>query len=91
MLFRSLRARRIDPDAYTLHSYAAVQIIKQAAEAAKSLEPVKVADQIKTGMKFRTVIGEISFDKKGDVTSPNYAVHVWKKDAKGKIVYREIE
>jgi len=88
---QKLRARRIDPDAYTLHSYAAVQIIKQAAEAAKSLEPVKVADQIKTGMKFRTVIGEISFDKKGDVTSPNYAVHVWKKDAKGKIVYREIE
>jgi branched-chain amino acid transport system substrate-binding protein len=88
---QKLRAKRIEPDAYTLHSYAAVQIIKQAAEAAKSLEPVKVADQIKTGMKFRTVIGDISFDKKGDVTSPNYAMHVWKKDAKGKIVYSEIE
>ncbi len=33
------RAKNFEPQAYTLYSYAAVQIIKQAAEAAKSLDP----------------------------------------------------
>ncbi len=38
------RAKKFEPEAYTLYSYAGVQIIKQAAEAAKSLDPKKVAD-----------------------------------------------
>ena len=40
------RAKNFEPQAYTLYSYAAVQIIKQAAEAAKSLDPKKVAEQM---------------------------------------------
>ena len=40
------RAKNFEPEAYTLYSYAAVQIIKQAAEAAKSLDPKKVAEQM---------------------------------------------
>ena len=64
------RAKKFEPEAYTLYSYAAVEIIKQAAEQAKSLDPKKVAEQIKSGKKFKTVIGEISYDKKGDITRP---------------------
>src|SRR5690349_2177669 len=85
------RAKNFEPQAYTLYSYAAVQIIKQAAEAAKSLDPKKVAEQIKSGMKFKTVIGDLSYDKKGDVTRLDYVVYVWKKDPSGKITYTEIE
>jgi branched-chain amino acid transport system substrate-binding protein len=85
------RAKNFEPQAYTLYSYAAVQIIKQAAEAAKSLDPKKVAEQIKSGMTFNTVIGELSYDKKGDVTRIDYTVYVWKKDPSGKITYTEIE
>jgi branched-chain amino acid transport system substrate-binding protein len=85
------RAKNFEPQAYTLYSYAAVQIIKQAAEAAKSLDPKKVAEQMKSGMKFSTVIGDISYDKKGDVTRLDYVVYVWKKDPNGKITYVEIE
>ena len=85
------RAKNFEPQAYTLYSYAGVEIIKQAAEAAKSLDPKKVAEQIKSGMKFKTVIGELSYDKKGDVTRLDYVVYVWKKDASGKITYAEIE
>jgi branched-chain amino acid transport system substrate-binding protein len=85
------RAKNFEPQAYTLYSYAAVQIIKQAAEAAKSLDPKKVAEQIKSGMKFKTVIGDLSYDKKGDVTRLDYVVYVWKKDPSGKITYAEIE
>ncbi len=85
------RAKNFEPQAYTLYSYAAVEIIKQAAEAAKSLDPKKVAEQIKSGMKFKTVIGELSYDKKGDVTRLDYVVYVWKKDPSGKITYAEIQ
>jgi branched-chain amino acid transport system substrate-binding protein len=85
------RAKNFEPQAYTLYSYAAVQVIKQAAEAAKSLDPKKVATQIKSGQKFNTVIGQLSYDKKGDVTRIDYTVYVWKKDPSGKITYTEIE
>ena len=64
---------------------------EQAAEAAKSLDPKKVAAQIKSGQKFNTVIGQLSYDKKGDVTRIDYTVYVWKKDPSGKITYTEIE
>src|SRR5215468_7640656 len=85
------RAKRFEPEAYTLYRYAIFQIIKQAAEAAKSLDPKKVADQIKSGQKFNTVIGEISYDKKGDVTRLDYVIYQWKKNPEGKITYMEIK
>ena len=74
------RANKYEPEAYTLYSYAGVQIIKQAAEQAKSLDPKKVADAMHSGMKFKTVIGDLSYDKKGDITRLDYVMYVWKKD-----------
>jgi branched-chain amino acid transport system substrate-binding protein len=85
------RAKKFEPEAYTLYSYAAVQVIKQAAESAKSLDPKKVAAQIKSGQKFKTVIGELSYDKKGDVTRLDYVMYVWKKNPEGKITYVEMK
>src|SRR6478609_7531353 len=85
------RAKKFEPEAYTLYSYAAVEIIKQAAEQAKSLDPKKVAEVIKSGKKFKTVIGELSYDKKGDVTRLDYVVYVWKKQPDGKITYVELD
>jgi branched-chain amino acid transport system substrate-binding protein len=83
------RANKFEPEAYTLYSYAGVQIIKQAAEAAKSLDPKKVAEKMHSGMHFKTVLGDISYDKKGDITKLDYVMYVWKKDASGKITYVE--
>ncbi|HEX4553065.1 MAG TPA: branched-chain amino acid ABC transporter substrate-binding protein, partial [Xanthobacteraceae bacterium] len=83
------RANKFEPQSYTLYSYAAVEIIKQAAEAAKSLDPKKVAAQMYSGQKFKTVIGDISYDKKGDVSRLDYVVYVWKKNPEGKITYTE--
>ncbi|MEP9348028.1 branched-chain amino acid ABC transporter substrate-binding protein [Xanthobacter sp. KR7-225] len=74
----AFKAKGIDPEGYVLYSYAAVQIIKQAAEAAKSLDPKKVAEKIHSGMTFETVLGPLSFDKKGDITKLDYVVYVWK-------------
>jgi branched-chain amino acid transport system substrate-binding protein len=88
-IVEKFRAKKFEPEAYTLYSYAAVEVIKQAAEAAKSLDPKKVAAQIKSGQKFKTVIGDLTFDKKGDITRPDYVVYVWKKGPDGKITYVE--
>jgi branched-chain amino acid transport system substrate-binding protein len=85
------RAQNFEPEAYTLYSYAAVEVLKQAAEAAKTLEPKKVAEKVYSGMKFKTVIGELSYDKKGDVTRLDYVMYVWKKDPSGKITYTEMQ
>ncbi len=89
MVVDEFRAKKFEPEAYTLYSYAGVQVIKQAAEAAKSLDPKKVAEKMHSGMKFKTVLGDLSFDKKGDITKLDYVMYIWKKDASGKVTYVE--
>jgi branched-chain amino acid transport system substrate-binding protein len=83
------RAKNFEPEAYTLYSYAAVQIIKQAAEAIKSLDTKKVAAEINSGRVFQTVLGDISYDKKGDLTKLDYVMYTWRKGKDGKISYFE--
>src|SRR5271155_2103894 len=81
------RSKKFEPEAYTLYSYAGVQIVNQAAEAAKSVDPKKVADKMHSGMNFKTVLGDIAYDKKGDITKLDYVMYIWKKDSSGKITY----
>jgi branched-chain amino acid transport system substrate-binding protein len=83
------RAKNFEPEAYTLYSYAAVQVMAQAANAAKSLDPKKVAEKMHSGMHFKTAIGDLSYNKKGDITRLDYVMYIWKKDASGKITYKE--
>ena len=81
------KAKNYDPEAYTLYSYAAVQIIKAAIEQAKAPDAKKAAALMREGKPYKTVIGDIAFDKKGDITRPDYVMYVWKKGADGKIDY----
>lgn len=81
-------AKGINPEAYTLYSYAAVQIFAEAAKRANSLDPKKMAEAMKNGQPFKTVIGDIAYDKKGDITRPDYTMYVWKKVG-DKITYVE--
>ena len=39
------------------------------------------------GKTFKTVIGDLTYDKKGDITRPDYVMYTWKKGADGKITY----
>jgi branched-chain amino acid transport system substrate-binding protein len=80
-------AKNYKPESYTLYSYAAMQVIAESAADAKSLDPKKVAEATRAGKKFKTVIGELGFDNKGDITRPDYVVYTWKKGADGKITY----
>jgi branched-chain amino acid transport system substrate-binding protein len=40
-------------------------------------------------MSFKTVLGDIAYDKKGDITKLDYVMYIWKKDASGKVTYVE--
>lgn len=81
--------RNFDPQGYTLNSYAAVEIFKQAAEKAGSIDAKKMATAMNSGMSFKTVLGNVSFDKKGDITPSGFVMYSWKKGADGKITYSQ--
>lgn len=70
------RAAKIEPEGYVLYAYAAMQLFEQAATMAKS---TGYADLEKTmrGNNFDTVIGELSFNEKGDQKAPGFVVYRW--------------
>jgi branched-chain amino acid transport system substrate-binding protein len=85
----AFKAKNIDPEAYTLYSYAGLQVFAQAAESIKSVDPKRLAEHIRSGVAFNTVIGELKYDKKGDITRPDYVMYTWKKQTDGKFTYVE--
>jgi branched-chain amino acid transport system substrate-binding protein len=89
-IVKTFLANNFKPEAYTLYSYASVQIIAQAAADAKSVDPKKVAEATRSGKAFKTVLGDIAFDKKGDRTDADYTMYVWKKQPDGKIGYEQM-
>ncbi|MDB5596036.1 MAG: hypothetical protein JWM36_2997 [Hyphomicrobiales bacterium] len=86
-IVQKFTAKNINPETYTLYSYASVQVIKQAAEKANSIEPKKVAEAMHSGMTFDTVIGKFSFNKKGDRNDADYVMYIWKKMPDGKVTF----
>ena len=70
------RAGGYEPEGYTLGSYAAVQAWAAAAEIAGTTDAAKVAQALHGGT-IPTVIGDLSWDAKGDLTHVNYAWYVW--------------
>jgi branched-chain amino acid transport system substrate-binding protein len=74
------KAKNIDPEGYTLYTYAAVQIWTQAAAKAGTTDPKKVMDTIKAG-SWDTVIGKLEYNSKGDIKQLDYVVYKW--DDKG--------
>jgi len=63
-------------EGYVLYTYAAIQAWAQAATTAKSVEFDPINGALAEG-KFNTVLGELSFDDKGDVTLPGYVFYKW--------------
>ena len=70
-------AKGVNPEGYTLYTYAAVQIWAEAADKAKSTDPQKVADELKKSGPWPSVIGPVTFDSKGDPTKPAYVFYKW--------------
>ena len=72
------KAKGFDPEGYTLYTYGAIQIWAEAAKKANSIDGKKVADVLHGGQAWNSVLGPISFDKKGDITTADYVFYVWK-------------
>ncbi len=70
------RAEKYEPEGYTLSSYAAVQAWAAAATKAGSTDGAKVAAVLHSET-IPTVIGNLSWDAKGDLTKVNYAWFIW--------------
>lgn len=71
------KAEDYDPEGLTLYTYAAIQAFAAAANKAKSLKVDDLSRALKS-MTVDTVVGPLSWDKKGDVTDPRYFFYVWK-------------
>src|SRR5690606_31338006 len=85
-LVETFRAAGFEPEAYTLYSYASMQVIAAAAAAAGSNDPEAVAEAMKAGT-FSTALGELAFDEKGDPKLPGYVMYEWKKGDDGNYTY----
>lgn len=76
---KKFKDKGIDPDGYTLYSYAAFQIWSQAVARAQTTDAKKIAATIKGG-NWDTVLGNISYTPKGDITLIDYVVYRRDKD-----------
>ncbi|MBT3360607.1 MAG: branched-chain amino acid ABC transporter substrate-binding protein [Rhodospirillales bacterium] len=84
-IVKKYKAQGINPEAFTFYSYAAVQVWAQAVREAGTFEAGKVSKVLKS-MKFDTVLGEIGFDRKGDISNPGFVMYIYNK---GKRYYFE--
>jgi branched-chain amino acid transport system substrate-binding protein len=74
---KRFRAENFEPDSWTLHSYGAAEVWAQAVQKAGSLDPQKVIAALRDH-QFDTVLGQVDFDAKGDLTVQNWVWYVWK-------------
>ncbi|TWF54880.1 branched-chain amino acid ABC transporter substrate-binding protein [Neorhizobium alkalisoli] len=87
-LVAKFKAAGFNPEAYTLYSYAAVQVIAAGIKATgKSDDAEAVAKTLHEKGPFKTVLGDMAFDAKGDPKLPGYVMYEWKKGPDGNYSY----
>ena len=55
-----------------------LQIFEAAAEQAGAVDLDTLSETLKGGTTFDTVLGNFTFNEKGDVTNPDFVFYVWK-------------
>jgi branched-chain amino acid transport system substrate-binding protein len=73
---KAFRDGGFEPEGYTLSTYAAIQVWAAAANKAGSTDAAAVAAALRS-QSWPTVIGELAFDDKGDLTSSTYVWYVF--------------
>ncbi len=86
-----LIAQKINPESYTLYTYAAFEILKQAIDITHTRDAKKLASFLHSGHRFQTVLGPLSFNSKGDVASQTYLVYIWYKKDDGSFGYKPLQ
>lgn len=76
-IVKKFRDAKVEPEGYVMYAYAAFQLFEQAANQAKSTK-FKDLEKAMRGGTFKTVIGDLSFDAKGDQKQPGFVVYQWK-------------
>ena len=76
-IVEKFRAAKIEPEGYVMYAYAAMQLFEQTATQAKSTK-YSALEKTMRGGTFKTVIGDLSFDAKGDQKAPGFVVYQWK-------------
>ncbi|WP_299392259.1 branched-chain amino acid ABC transporter substrate-binding protein [Pelagibius sp.] len=71
------RGKGVEPEGYVLYTYGAIQAWAQAVEKAGTVDLDPVIASLRSN-QFDTVLGNIGFDEKGDVTAPGYVFYEWK-------------
>ncbi|WP_425280380.1 ABC transporter substrate-binding protein [Pseudaminobacter salicylatoxidans] len=72
-----IKAGGFVPEGFTLFSYAVIQAFAQGIERAGTDDPMKVAEALKNGQPIQTVVGEVTFDEKGDLKNAAYDINQW--------------
>ncbi|MHC8370005.1 branched-chain amino acid ABC transporter substrate-binding protein [Pseudomonas sp. MDT1-85] len=80
------RKKGTEPEGYTLYAYASVQALAAAFNGSKSNSGEKAAEWLKKN-PVKTVMGEKTWDAKGDLKVSDYVVYQWDKDGK----YHQLE
>ena len=80
-------ARTPEADSVAAEAYAALEILAQGVARAKSTEGRKVAAALHAGGPFRTIVGEIGFDGRGDPSPSDVTLRVWRRTPDGRLDY----
>jgi branched-chain amino acid transport system substrate-binding protein len=72
-----ITASGFKPEGFTLFSYAVIQAIAQGIERSGGDDASKVATDLKSGKPIDTVVGQVSFDEKGDLKDASYDINKW--------------
>lgn len=78
-LVKTLRASGYEPEGYTLYAYATIQVIAAALQHNPGAGGEKLAQWLKSH-PVSTVMGEKSWDAKGDLTVSDYVMYRWQAD-----------
>ncbi len=73
---KTFRSDGYEPEGYTLSTYAAVQAFAAAAKGTASFDGRKMGDWLRHNT-VPTVIGDLTWDAKGDLTKISYVWYVW--------------
>ena len=82
----AFRKAGTEPEGYTLYAYASVQTLAAAFNGAKKNDGEAAAKWLKAN-PVKTVMGEKTWDAKGDLKVSDYVVYQWDKDGK----YHQLE
>lgn len=78
-VIEKFRANGFEPEGYTLYSYATVEIIINAIKSTNSTDGKVLADYLKS-KSIDTIMGQKTWDNKGDLVNTDYVIYKWNSD-----------